>query len=338
MKLKFIKEIRRLFEIELDKNLYVSIWSMILILQGIFIYNIERIFSEKYFFDSYRIINAISKNDYSYLDKSYTLTAKIFSIFNFNSLREYNMACYLLFFLFFIWYLYKNYSLKLGDLLFNFTYIFLASVYLIRPGKEFLQFILLAFCYKFEQLSPIFLIIGGVLFRIYLIIQGLIFILIKFYFKRKKKILWLIFFLVVFLVITLRFPKLIEKILVEVRENVNKGRQGSENAKSIINSLIEKDGVWYAYLNYIINTIRLLFPIELIFRNIKYFPYVIFQFWLTKKLWQWRKNILNDKVILLYSFILVSGIFEPDFGSFLRHTVPYLIFILSIMERKKYEK
>lgn len=73
-----------------------------------------------------------------------------------------------------------------------------------------------------------------------------------------------------------------------------------------------------------------MFPIELLVKGIKYFPYVVFQIWFTKKLWNW-KIIKNDKVILLYSFILISGVFEPDFGSFLRHIVPYFIIINSLI-------
>lgn len=330
--MKFISMIENLLKIKLTKKIYISIWGIIFILQGIFIYNIEKIFPEKYFFDSYVIINAIAKNDYSHFGQSYTLTAKVFSIFNVDTLQQYNMICYLLFTMFFIWYLYKKKDLKVGILIFNFIFLFLASIYLIRPGKEFLQLIILIFCYNWNKLSPIFLIIGGFLFRPYLIIQGLIFAILKFYLKRKRKILWLVLFLIVGLVITFMVPDYIEKMLVGIRENMNKNRQGSEHAKSIINSLIERNGVWYAYLNYMLNILRLLFPIELIFRNAKYLPYIIFQLWFTSKLWSW-KNLLSDKVILLYSFILVSGIFEPDYGSFLRHTVPYLIFITSIKER-----
>lgn len=86
----------------------------------------------------------------------------------------------------------------------------------------------------------------------------------------------------------------------------------------------------FLYINYFINTLRLLFPVELLVKGIKCFPYIVFQIWFTKKLWNW-KNIKEDKVILLYSFILIGGIFEPDVGSFLRHTVPYFIIIQNIL-------
>lgn len=328
------KSLKRLYTMRLNKNSYVLLWSLILIIQGIFIYNIEKIFPKKYFFDSYTIINAIFKNDYSYFDTSYKIIAKVFSIFPLKTLQQYNMVCYLIFLLFFIWHLCKNSDLKIRTIIFNFIFMALASIYLIRPGKEFLQFIILLFCYRWNKLSPIFLIIGGVLFRKYLIIQGLIFILLKFYLKRKKKILWIVLFLIVGVVISLMIPDYIEKILVEIREYVNRDREGSEYAKSIINSLIKRNGVWYAYLNYTLNTLRLLFPIELLFRNIKYLPYIVFQLWFTKKLWNWKKR-LDEKVILLYSFILVSGIFEPDFGSFLRHTVPYLIIVTDLWRKNE---
>ncbi len=170
------------------------------------------------------------------------------------------------------------------------------------------------------------------LFRPYLIIQGIIFIGLKFYLKRKNKVLWGILILILIVIFSLRFPKIVNSVL-GIRERVNLNRLESPDAKTIISDWLDKDGIIFLYLNYSINTLRLLFPIELLVKGIKYFPYVIFQIWFTKKLWNW-KNIKSDKVILLYSFILISGVFEPDFGSFLRHTVPYLFVLKGIKNEK----
>lgn len=317
----------------LNKKISKKIYIFLFIIQGIFIYNIEKIFSNKYFFDSYTIINAIDKNDYSLLDTSYKITAKVFSIFNFKTLREYNMICYLIFLIFFMVYFYKNEDLRIKILIFNIIFLFLSSIYLIRPGKEFLQLFIIILCYKYTWISHVFLIIGGLLFRKYLILQGIFFFFFKFYLKKEKKFLWGFIFLIIFFILSFTMPNFIEEILVGVRESVNRGREGSEYAKSIINSVIKKEGVWFAYFNYILNILRLLFPVELLTRNIKYLPYIIFQLWFTSKLWKWRKSS-NNKVILLYSFILISGIFEPDFGSFLRHTVPYLLIFMYLWRKE----
>ena len=318
--------IKSLVNLKIDKESYILIWSIIIILNGIFIYNIENILPEKYFYDSYTILTAINENQSYLIDKSYTLTLKIFSLFNFDELRSYNMVLSLIFF---IPYLYKNYSLKIHLLFFNIVFLFLASIYLIRPGKEMLQLFIVILCYQFDKLSSIFLIIGGILFRPYLIIQGIMFIGLKFYLKRKNKILWGILILILIVIFSLKFPKIVNLVL-GVREKVNLHRLESPDAKTIINDWLDKDGMIFLYINYFINTLRLLFPVELLVKGIKYFPYIVFQIWFTKKLWNW-KSIKNNKVILLYSFILISGVFEPDFGSFLRHTIPYFIIIQNIL-------
>ena len=321
--------IKSLVNLKIDKESYILIWSIIIILNGIFLYNIESILPKKYFYDSYSIIEAIKLQDYSHFGTSYRVTAKFFSIFNFDKLRGYNIVLYLISLIFFIPYLYKNYSSKFYLTFFNIVFLFLASIYLIRPGKEILQLFIVILCYQFEKLSPLFLIIGGILFRRYLIVQGIIFIGVKFYLKRKSKVLWGILILVLIVIFSFRFPKIINLVL-GVREKVNLHRLESPDAKTIIIDWIDKDGIIFLYLNYFINILRLLLPIELLIKSIKYFPYVIFQIWFSKKLWNWG-IIKNDKVILLYSFILISGVFEPDFGSFLRHTVPYFIIINSLI-------
>lgn len=324
--------IKSLVNLKIDKESYILIWSIIIILNGIFIYNIESILPRKYFYDSYKILTAINENQSYLIDKSYTLTLKIFSLFNFDELRSYNMVLYLISLIFFIPYLYKNYSLKVHLLFFNIVFLFLASIYLIRPGKKMLQLFIVILCYQFDKLSSIFLIIGGILFRPYLIIQGIIFIGLKFYLKRKNKILWGILILILIVIFSLKFPKIVNLVL-GVREKVNLHRLESPDAKTIINDWLDKDGMIFLYINYFINTLRLLFPVELLVKGIKYFPYIVFQIWFTKKLWNW-KSIKNNKIILLYSFILISGVFEPDFGSFLRHIIPYLFILEGIKNGK----
>lgn len=110
--------IKSLVNLKIDKESYILIWSIIIILNGIFIYNIESILPRKYFYDSYKILTAINENQSYLIDKSYTLTLKIFSLFNFDELRSYNMVLYLISLIFFIPYLYKNYSLKVHLLFF----------------------------------------------------------------------------------------------------------------------------------------------------------------------------------------------------------------------------
>lgn len=331
-----MKKLVKIFNrIELKDQLYAGFWIGIIVLQGIFIFNIRKIFPPKYFFDSNHIIKLIDYNLYDTVDQSYRVTAKIFSILNLKTLDEYNLNLYFIFLIFFIPYIYKYYNKKFYISFFNVIYLFLASIYVIRPGKEFLQFLILSFCFKYSKYSWIFLIVGGLLFRKYLILQGLIFLAICFYKdtkKSKKKKLKYIYIFGIILV-SIVFKGTVTEILGS-RMVVNQWRENDMHAVTIINDILKYDGVLFLYINYFINTARLLFPIELLIKNIKYLPYVIFQIWFTKNLYIWRLK-KNYKLYLLFSFIIVSGLFEPDYGSFLRHTVPYFIFIIDLIFKER---
>lgn len=329
---KLIKKFNR---IELKNQLYAGFWIGIIILQGILIINIRNIFPSKYFFDSFHIIRLINYNLYHTVDQSYEVTARIFSMLGLKSLDEYNLILYFIFLIFFIPYLYKYYNKKFYISFLNIIYVFLASIYLIRPGKEFLQFLILVFCFKWTKYSWLFLIIGGLVFRKYLILQGLIFLAIVVYknTSRKNKKKLKIIYIIGIVVVSILFKGIVSEIL-GVRMAVNQWRENSLYAVTIINDIFKSREILYLYLNYFINTLRLLFPLELLIKNIKYLPYVIFQLWFTKKLYNWRFR-RNYKVYLFYSFIIVSGFFEPDYGSFLRHTVPYFIFIIELILKEK---
>ena len=68
--------IKSLVNLKTNRESYILIWSIIIILNGIFLYNIESILPEKYFYDSYSIINAIKIQDYSHFGTSYKITER----------------------------------------------------------------------------------------------------------------------------------------------------------------------------------------------------------------------------------------------------------------------
>lgn len=320
---------------KLNQYIYIMSWSLIIILNGAFIWNIEKIFPEKYFFDSKHILNIINNNAYDNVDQSYRITAKFFSLFRLKELQNYNISIYAIFLLFFIYYLKTYYTKSIYIYIFNSIYLFLSSIYLIRPGKELLQFIVLALCFRYSKYSWIFLIVGGILFRKYLILQGIIFLAILFYCNSKEQTKKKLRFLygAGVICISVLLGDTVRQIL-EIRMIVNQWRQNDIHAVTIINDILKYDTMLFLYINYFINTARLLFPIELLVKNIKYLPYVIFQIWFTKNLYIWRLK-KNYKLYLLFSFIIVSGLFEPDYGSFLRHTVPYFIFIIDLIFKER---
>lgn len=324
----------KILNIKIEKNLYLLSWLILLILGFVLTYNLENIFSEKYFYDSLRILKMIEMNNFHIRSgDSYGLAAYIFSFMPLKSLQSYNICIYLVFIIWFIKIILKT-PRTLGLYILNFIFIFLSIIYLLRPGKEILQLIILALCYIFRKYTPFFLIVGGIIFRHYLILQAGIYIGVWILVNKKNKKKWLVLFLIIFIFLNIIFPKLMFMIF-SVRDFTNKYRIDSLDAKTIILNIFNGNSIIIYYINYLINFIRILFPIELFFKGLRYLPYIFFQIWFSIKLWNWRKMLKNEYTILLYSYIFVSVIFEPDFGSFLRHSVPYLIFIIALIRKEK---
>lgn len=86
-------------------------------------------------------------------------------------------------------------------------------------------------------------------------------------------------------------------------------------------------------LNWVINTFRLLFPIELFSMGAYYIPFALYQLYISCSLLRTlSKGIANNRVLLCISvylaFVLASGAFEPDFGSWVRHETACLPFLM----------
>ena len=78
-------------------------------------------------------------------------------------------------------------------------------------------------------------------------------------------------------------------------------------------------------LNYTINAVRMMIPIELLFKSPGYFPFVFYQVFILMYWIRAIKNIetINEHgflaLICFTSYIFGSFAFEPDFGSWVRH-------------------
>ena len=114
------------------------------------------------------------------------------------------------------------------------------------------------------------------------------------------------------------------------RASVNLARENDPNANTIILEWIENPTrEWHLYLlNYIFSAIQMLFPIGLLFKGIRYLPFIVFQFFLTTLMllavWsllrgKWKEKKEKRLLFITISWYLVAFLFEPDFGSFVRH-------------------
>ena len=104
---------------------------------------------------------------------------------------------------------------------------------------------------------------------------------------------------------------------------------------TIINDLLGENTNFVKFIgNYSINFVRMAFPIELILISIKYIPFVVYQIYISVHLLKMLKNISCENIILIatyLSFFMVSVIFEPDFGSWIRHESAMFLIINNII-------
>lgn len=97
--------------------------------------------------------------------------------------------------------------------------------------------------------------------------------------------------------------------------------------------------------NYIICSVRMMMPIELVWKGIGYFPFFVYQVFLLIFWIRALKNLkkLDDRVLLALTcftaYLFGSFVFEPDFGSWLRHEAStFPIFFLMAYEEFGIEK
>lgn len=88
-------------------------------------------------------------------------------------------------------------------------------------------------------------------------------------------------------------------------------------------------------INWLVNTFRLFLPLELFGMGLYYWPFAIYQLYVSAGVLRLLSSpVLSGRQVLcvaLYSaFLLASGAFEPDFGSWVRHETACLPFLLVV--------
>lgn len=306
----------------------------------------------KYFYDNTRIVSMVNKDGLipSWAG-SYETTANVFSflnILNFHSMVEWSFALGVVLTSLISLFIFQNCVLDITQEVFWLCCIVLLNIYVFNIGKDSIQFCFFYISYlvtmthlsKNIKMIIIFIIfyIESIYFRSYFILVSVFFIAISLltfrtqlsYRKIKVSSYYFYILLIVyaFLIISsIAFPDQYDDV-ANVRAGVNEGRESAADAATLISNVIPGNTLIIALINYPINAIRMIFPIELLLKGITYIPFVLFQIIATIFFIRYSKDILNRTIvdstnILLYSiylaFLLTSFFFEPDFGSWVRH-------------------
>lgn len=342
--------------VKINRNTLLLI--VIVILETILIKALQyQILPDKFFYDSSKILNSLYYP--TIIDSSYQYAVNFFKAINFmhfTTLQQWSVLITIVFLPIIVFFLIKNNKYNFHQFLFVIASVALLDIYVFNISKDILQFLYFLVIYLILKLNIknftklilccLVLLYEALNFRLYYAIMAMIMVTIYFiyniFLKNKKinikKVILILFVFIFAFLVEVFFVKLISyshyESILSARFRVNINRQGSLDAVTIINDLLGKNTSFIIFsVNYIINFVRLNIPIELLFKGIKYIPFVVYQIYILIQVIINLKKINYNNLLWLdvvISFIMISVIFEPDFGSFLRHESALMLILLEL--------
>jgi len=325
---------------------------------------------DRFFIDQYRILDLMhNPMPFTLQNSNSNLISAFFSntinIFGLTSLLQWSVVFALMFNVIFIIILSKFKITRIFDYFWVFASVVLLNTFVFVLGKDVYQFTLFLFIYSIIKsnlsynkkilLCLCILLCWGLIFRVYFILitaYMLAACLVVAYLKKTKvkNAAIYLFFLAFVVFISLLFIMLYApdeyNVIVGMRNRLNYRREDTLDAATMINDLVSNNSnnIFLYMINYIINLIRMMIPIELLtisgriyFRGF-YLIFFIYQIMITtafiktvKRVFQNKSSEFQSIALVIYTgFLLGSGLFEPDFGSWVRHQAtiwPILMFL-----------
>lgn len=332
---------------------------LIFVLAALTKYLQYNVLPEKYFKDSSFILTLMDGNYVA--DKTYNMTAFIFDKINFlkfYSLQQWSIFFAVIFNFIIVYILYKSKkNYKLSQYFFIYASTILLNIYVFNLSKDIIQFCVFLLIYlilinpKMNNQNKLIsiltiLVLEAFMYRIYYGIMAFVLLTIYIIYLvfirnrnlNKNNIIKIIFLCLFFFFMEVFFISLISKenynTIILARSNINMYREFDTNAATIINEPLGINDTFSKFIgNYSLNFLRIAFPIELFFKGIIYIPFVFYQLYIIYVFIKTLKKI-NDKNILLVatflSYFMISVIFEPDFGSFIRHESAMALILIAL--------
>lgn len=300
----------------------------------------ESIFPEKYFFDSYGIQDLVEHPYKSVGDTSVTNTANFYKILH---VDRYVWTPILALVSYFIGILvvFKKYNVEaisFTKFLLITAYSVMAMVYISTFSKDLVVFLLVVLPFiffekKYLLIWTLFVLFYATFFRNYWFITILLFWGFKFFIVRKPKLV-LIAIPVYYVLISFVYNYIFGTPLSMIRYLTNLDRD-ADSAQTAIAIFIKGSNFFLEAMNYFVTLIFLIAPIPLILLAKPFYIIlallIILFFYNFIKLYikEYSNKDYTNIFSFVISFMLVQSLFEPDYGSFVRHLAPLypLIFV-----------
>ncbi|RNC29191.1 MAG: hypothetical protein AWM53_00840 [Candidatus Dichloromethanomonas elyunquensis] len=264
----------------------------------------------------------------------------------------------------------KN-KIELRQSVFLLFSIGLLNIFVFLMGKDIIQFVLFLMIYLFLSIksltykkkiavSSIILLLCGVLYRSYFLLIAALLILMVIWHKKvikKPKITSslilktiIIFYLVHGFVLQgsyYLFPEMANQVMTIRSITLYRLEIFGTYPASAILEWWPSSNVPMFLANHFIITLRMLIPIELAALGVKYIPFIIYQLIVTSNLFRALKTVRENSNTgnlagyIYFAFILGSAVFEPDYGSWVRHEAaafPMMYYVIDSNDNRDQHK
>ena len=326
----------------------------------------------RYFFDSWRMVSMLTGDNFMTAWEGYQDAVDFHSSINILQLTNVNQ--------FSVWYgaimtplimfiVSKAKEMEMREVLFTLMATGVLNIYVFNINKEMIQILYFLAIYAVISLPikntfikvlgcSVIYYLESIKFRSYYIIMAFMTILVYFIFLwlRKRELIRrrhivitvLLCFIGVFVFFYISqfisYDDYVEALNVRDGTAISVDEAGAA-ASAIYNPIEVNSNLGIFAFDYVINAVRMMVPIELIFKSPAYAPFFIYQIFILFYLFRTMKNIRNidrKMLVVLSAFVAYffgSVVFEPDFGSWVRHeATTFPILQLLAYRSKNYQK
>lgn len=311
----------------------------------------------KYFYDNNRIVGMVNEDmSMEAWGGSYVVAANFFraiNIFGFTSISQWSWFLGMLLTLVVFFMVLRLPELDMVQTIFLLACVGLLNIYVFNIGKDAIQFLFFMAVYLVLLVpikssavkivcAAIILYFESKVFRsYYVLIAALVLAIycILAVFRRNHRlppavkiiittVTMYLLVCVMMVVASVAMHSEYEQIM-GIRDYSLSSREGDVDSVTIIKNWVGGDNstnLPLFLLNYLINAVRMMIPFELAIKGVQYLPFFCFQVAVTVYLAHLfgKLDEIEDEtqflaISIFLGYVLASALFEPDFGSWVRH-------------------
>lgn len=313
----------------------------------------QDILPAKYFFDSGNIVSRFSYVQHFSLGNSYDNTALFYDLLLLSESQHFTAFITSFVFSVFVFICFtipRQMDLRgvHNVLLFAFTCL-TGAIYLAQYSKEAIAMLVvfLFFCLSRTRLQQLIWIVVvcvyAAYFRTYWFLVLAMYIYYSIVLKISRRTILVLFSVIVaFLMLAIAFKVVLGVDLAYYRYVVNDSRMYDSNANSMITPLLPTGNIVLEWLNAIIQFFLMFFPFPLLTGNPVYLLFFLVTASIGLRLYRIIRSSINEGQLgnsirenrcmaLILAFVTIQSIFEPDYGSYIKHLTPMLPLVLYVL-------